>query len=363
MEDKFYLHALNLLPQFGPKRLLKLANAFASFKDAFEASSKALATAGLEPQVIEAFLGQRENIDVVNEANSLTGQGISLLTFKDDNYPKLLLEIPLFPPLLYYKGTMDNADELAIAVVGTRKITNYGRTVIPELLEPLCQSGITIVSGLAYGADAAAHTVALKTGSRTIAVLGSGLDDKTIYPKDHALLAEQIISSGGALLSEHPPGTPAFKQHFVARNRILSGLCVATVVVECDTHSGALITAGHALDQNRNVYAVPGPIYSLESRGPNNLLKMGAKPLTEAADILDDLNLSGVQLEITDIGIDLTEEEQKIFEHINFEPIGINELIKKAELEAGQVTATLTFLEMKGKIRNLGAQQYVRSRK
>ena len=362
-EDALYLHGLNLLPQFGPARLGLLARRFGTFKQAFAASENQLALAGIDLEVAKSFLALRDKINLQAEAEKLAQEQISILTFRDANYPKLLLEIPKFPPVLYYKGKMDAADELCIAVVGTRMISNYGRTVIPGLIEPLVGAGAVIVSGMAFGVDSAAHDIAVKKGRRTIAVLGGGLDEKSLYPRHHALLAQQILNAGGALISEYPIGTPNFKQNFVARNRIISGISVATVVVECDLQSGTLITAKHALDQNRTVYAVPGPIYSQTSQGPNNLIKMGAKLITEANDIFQDLNLETLpEQQSAQTMFGDTKEESALIKLLSHEPIIINELIKQSGLPASSVTSALTFLEMKGKVKNLGGQQYILAR-
>lgn len=362
-KEALYLHSFNLLPQFGPSRLFKLYQYFTDFKKAFQAAPAELLAAGIEPEIAKIFLSHREKIDLALEAQKLAEENINILTFKEEAYPELLLEIPKFPPILYYRGQMPASDELCVAVVGTRNITNYGRTVIPNLIEPLVEAGITIVSGMAYGVDAAAHQIALDKNRRTIAVLGGGLDQKSLYPKHHSLLAEKILQAGGALLSEYPIGTPNFKQNFVARNRIISGLSIATAIIECDLQSGTLITAHHALDQNRTVYAVPGPIYSAQSQGPNNLIKMGAKPLTSANDILEDLNLTNSQQQQENQSLfGDTPEEVRLLGLLSHEPVIIDELIKKSALDAGKVSSTLTFLEMKGKIRNLGGQQYILSR-
>lgn len=358
-----YLHAFNLLPQFGPARLMRLANYFQNFETAFSATASELAAAGIETELAEKFLRHKEKINLRAEAEKLEQHKISVITFWDKNYPKLLKEIPKAPPILYFRGRMQEPEELCIAVVGTRMISSYGRVVIPNLIEPLVEAGVTIVSGMAFGVDSTAQELAVKKGRRTVAVLGGGLDEQSLYPKHHALLAQQIIDAGGALVSEYPIGTPNFKQNFVARNRIISGMSVATIVVECDLQSGTLITAKHALDQNRQLYAVPGPIYSQQSQGPNNLLKMGAKPLTAAADVLDDLNLATLpeQKAFQDLAGD-TKEESVLLKLLGYEPVIINELIKSSGLEAAAVTSALTFLEMKGKVRNLGGQQYVLSR-
>ena len=362
-KDSLYLHAFNLLPQLGPARLLKIARHFENFQTAFTAKESEFLTAGIEPQIAGIILEHRKQVSLELEEEGLLKHGIQILTFKDKNYPELLLETPKFPPILYYRGLMENPSELCVAVVGTRKITTYGRSVIPDLVSPLVNVGVTIVSGMAFGVDSEAHKIAIKENKRTIAVLGGGLDDASLYPKHHQLLAQEILDAGGALVSEYPPGTPNFKQNFVARNRIISGLSVGTLVVECDLESGSLITARHALEQNRQVYAVPGPIYASESRGPNNLIKMGALAVTEASDILGDLNLKNLPQEIENqqaMGDNPVENE--LLNILNKEPIIINEIIKLSKLDASEVTAALTFLEMKGKIRNVGGQQYVRSR-
>jgi len=358
-----YLHALNLMPQLGPVRLLKICENFESLGEAYLASAKQLLMCGLEAELADAIVNHRQKVNLDAETEKLKSLSINILTYKDENYPKLLLEIPKFPPLLYYRGLMSDAEELCFAVVGTRNITTYGRSIIPDLVAPLVDAGVSIVSGMAFGVDSEAHKIAISKNKRTIAVLGGGLDDKSLYPKHHQLLAQEILDNGGALLSEYPPGTPNFKQHFVARNRIISGMSIGTLVIECDLESGSLITAKHALEQNRQVYAVPGPIYAEMSKGPNNLIKMGAKAVTEAGDILEDLNLKNLPQEIDSQAVfGDNPTETKLLEIIGKEPIIINEIIRTSGLDAGEVGSALTFLEMKGKVRNLGGQQYVRSR-
>jgi DNA processing protein len=360
--DSLYLHGFNLMPQFGPARLFKLTRA-PQLKNIFEGDFETLAKLGIEEELAKAFIEHRKKINLDVEAEKLERVGIKLLNFKDPNYPKLLLEIPKFPPLLYYRGTLESNDELCLAVVGSRKITTYGLTVIPDLVAPIVDAGVTIVSGMAFGVDSEAHKQAVIKNRRTIAVLGGGLDDHSLYPKHHQLLASEILNTGGALVSEYPVGTPNFKQNFVARNRIISGLSVATLVVECDLESGSLITAKHALDQNRTVFAVPGPIYSEMSKGPNNLIKMGAKLVTEANDILEDLNLKTLP-EQKNILLNFgdTPEETAVLKLLSKNPVNINAIIKETKLEPGQVTSALIFLEMKGRVRNLGGQQYILSR-
>ncbi|MDE2311460.1 MAG: DNA-processing protein DprA [Patescibacteria group bacterium] len=342
---------------------MKLYRYFEDWRAAFLATARQLSAAGIEPEIAEIFLRHREKLDLNAEAEKLRAHGIGLLTFTDSSYPKLLLETEKFPPLLYYRGALGPGDELCLAMVGTRMVTTYGRLATPRLAGPLAEAGAIIVSGMAFGVDALAHQAAVERGRRTIAVLGGGLDEKSLYPKAHGLLAQQILDTGGMLLSEYPPLTPNFKQNFVARNRIISGMSVATVVIECNLKSGSLITAKYALEQNRGVYAVPGPIYAEQSQGPNNLIKMGAKLVTDAIDILEDLNLQHwPEQQQAQSGFDDSPAEAALLQVVAHEPLHINEIVRQSQLSLADATSALTFLEMKGKIKNLGGQQYVLSR-
>jgi DNA processing protein len=362
MDQVYYLHGINLLPQFGPARLGRLWKLFRNWEKAFKASPGELAKTGIETDILNIFLAHRQTVNLEMEMQKLEAEGIKLLSAQDSNYPQLLLEIPHYPPLLYYKGRMDIPDELCIAVVGTRKITNYGRTVGPSIIQPLIEAGVTVVSGLAYGVDSQMQQLAVKARRRTIAILGGGLDDKSFYPKQHLYLAQEILNNRGAIISEYPPGTPPLKQNFVLRNRIIAGMCVGTVIIECALKSGSLITARVALDQNRTVYAVPGSVYNEMSKGPNNLIKMGAKAITEADDILDDLNLKPAKRKLQAPAVGDNEVETRILQQLSLEPMLIDDIIKQTALDASDVTAALVFLEIKGKVRNLGAQQYIRRR-
>ena len=361
--NPLYLHCFNLIPNFGPNRLFKLCEYFESFKKAFVANKQELTICGIESEIIENFFNLKNSLNLEKESQKLNSLGISLLSYKDPLYPKLLLEIPKYPSLLYYRGKLPKIDELCIATVGTRKITTYGKLATPQIVENLSLHGATIVSGLAYGVDALCHQSALLVGKRTVAVLAGGIDDKSLYPQNHCLLAKQILDLDGMLISEYPPKTPALKHHFVARNRIISGMSVATIVIECSLDSGSLITAKYALEQNRNVYAVPGPIYAEQSKGPNNLIKMGARLITSAEDILEDLNMQNLpkEQEVQSL-FGNSPDENIILKTLKFEPQTINEIIKQSGLSTANATSALTFLEMKGKVRNLGGQQYTLSR-
>lgn len=361
MDDSIFLHCLNLFPKFGPKRLTLLANYFESFEAAFKAPIAELAATGIGADLAEGFATFRSNIEPDSEAEKLQSLNMSLLALGDARYPAMLAEISMPPALLYYRGALPDKDAVMLAAVGTRKITTYGRSVIPHIIGPLVDAGIVIVSGMAYGIDGAVHQEIVHKHKPTVAVFGSGIDDHTLYPKHHALLAQEVIDAGGCLLSEYPPGTPGFKQNFVARNRIISGMSLGTIIIECDLKSGSLITAQYALDQNRRVYAVPGPIYANESRGPNNLIKMGAQLITDSRDILQDLNIAAALLPIATPTAD-NPSEGLLLGLLGGEPITADELVKQSGLETRVVTTALTFLEMKGHVKNVGASQYVRTR-
>jgi DNA processing protein len=358
--DAYYLHLLNCFPEFGPVRLNKLANYFPDFATAFGASASELFDATIEPHIIDLWFSAKTKLNLEQSIKTLHSNGIKLLTYSDELYPKMLLETATPPPILYYRGKLESNEELCVGVVGTRKISAYGQAVTPQIVTPLSEAGITIVSGMAYGVDALAHLSATKAGGRTIAVLGGGLDNARIYPRHHVQLAHDILDKGGLLLSEYPPGRPSLRQHFVVRNRIIAGLSAGVLIVECDLKSGALITAKCARDENRTVYAVPGSIHAINSLGPNNLLKDGAKPVTEGLDIIQDLNLKITLKEAPQGFASLTPQEQIVLSIISRDPLLADDIIAGLDLDPSVTTASLTFLEMKGYIKNLGAQQYVR---
>ncbi len=355
-----YWIAFSRFPKIGSVRLLKLLNYFSSMEEAWQASSIDLIKAGLEENVIQEFFIKKQEINPDRELEELKKENIKVVTIKDENYPSLLKEIWNPPALLYYKGTLEKEEKFSIAIVGTRKITNYGKQVTEDLVRELALNGITIVSGMALGIDTVAHQTALASGAKTIAVLGSGIDTASIYPSQNRYLASKIAENGGAIISEYPIGTLAMPQYFPHRNRIISGLSLGTLVVEAAEESGALITAKYALDQNREVFAVPGSIYSPASIGPNNLIKMGAKPVTKATDILETLNLTQVTNFIQSQKIvPESQEEAKLLQFLSFEPVHIDKLIALSGLDVQKTNSTLTIMEMKGKVKNLGGMNYV----
>jgi len=284
---------------------------------------------------------------------------IKTISIKDKNYPKLLKEIRQAPKVLYYKGKI-KSDENCFAVVGTRMCSAYGKQVALEIAGDLADAGLTIVSGLAPGIDTFSHQAVVERKKRTIAVLGTGLDEKSIYPQSNIKLAKKIIETGGALISEYPPGTRGTNFTFPQRNRIISGLSLGVLVIEAKQKSGALITADWAKIQKRKIFAIPGPIHSLNSKGCHYLIKRGARLVENANDILRELNLPFATRPVLAQGD--TKEESLILEALKEEALYIEKIIEKTKLSAAVVASTLANLEIKNKVRNLGANIYALSR-
>lgn len=280
---------------------------------------------------------------------------IKKITISDAAYPKLLKDVYDAPKELYIIGELKTEEQYPLAVVGTRKISNYGKQATVDLVRNLTKAGLTIISGLALGVDGLAHQTCLDVGGKTIAVLGSGFDH--LYPPTHQKLAEKIIKSGGALVTEYPPDTKPTKWSFPARNRIIAGLSMGVLVIEAPEASGALITARCALDLGREVFAVPGSIYSQNSLGTNQLIKLGAKPVTKAEDILDALNLELAVEQKKEIK-PANPEEKIILDILEDEPLHIDEIIKQSKLSAPIISSTLVMMEITGKVKHLGGGNY-----
>ncbi|MDP9365265.1 MAG: DNA-processing protein DprA, partial [Chloroflexota bacterium] len=283
---------------------------------------------------------------------------VSVLTRADANYPRLLAQIPAPPPVLYLRGELLPEDEVAVAVVGTRRMTSYGREVTARLSSDLAAAGVTVVSGLARGVNAAAHRAALAAGGRTLAVLGSGPD--VVYPPEHTDLAARIAEQG-AVLADYPPGRKPDAPNFPARNRIVSGLSLGVVVVEAPARSGALITVDFAADQGRDVFAVPGGVLSAASAGCLRLLRDGARLVTSADDVLEDLNLGRRKEQVAvQQALPMDEGERRLHALLGAEPQHIDELAAAANRPVAEVGALLVTMELKGLVRNAGAQHYAR---
>lgn len=359
-DDLGYWLALTRFRKFGAMRFKKLTVSFPTMQEAFCAGRNELIRAEIEPALADEFLVARESIDPQKELALLAEHDAHAVTVNDPAYPPLLKSIYDPPPVLFIRGTLPDSQRPHLAVVGSRHPSSYGQTVVRDLIEPLAESGVVIVSGLAYGIDALAHRAAIEKRGATIAVLGAGLDHDNIYPTQHRALASSIVAAGGALVSEFPIGTHALKQHFPFRNRVIAGLCRATLVIEAAAKSGSLITARSALESGREVLAVPGSIHSSLSEGPNNLIKMGATPVTAIDDILQSFGLVKPNAKPQDAYVPGSREEKTLRDLLSQDPLHIDELVDRSALPAKTVTATLTLMEMKSAARHIGGMYYVR---
>lgn len=359
-DDKPFYLAFSRVKGIGPVRLRLLLSRFGSLADAWQANRLQLAGAGLDQKSVDALVAARKTIIPQRELEIVERAGITALTWADEGYPRLLRQIDDPPPALYVRGAILDADAWAVAIVGTRRATVYGREVAAMLAGDLARNRITIVSGLARGIDAVAHQAALDAGGRTIAVLGCGVD--VIYPPDHRKLAAQIVERG-ALVSDYPPGTQPDAGNFPPRNRIISGLSLGTIVVEADEQSGALITANFAAEQGREVFAVPGNILNRSSRGANRLIQKGAKLIVETGDILEELNLSAVADHVeAQTALPEDDTERALLARLSHEPVQADELVRELALPAEVVTAALAMMELKGMVRQASGTSFVLAR-
>jgi DNA processing protein len=359
-ETRLYWIGFNRVGGVGAVRLRLLLDAFGDVRTAWHASEAELLGAGLDRRSARAVCEARRTIDLPAEAAKIEALGLQVLTWADDEYPERLLEIDAPPPVLYVRGGLLPQDRWATAVVGTRRPSVYGRSVARDLGSLLGAAGVTVVSGLARGIDAAAHEAALEAGGRTIAVMGCGLD--RLYPPEHRRLAESIAGAG-ALMSDYPLGTPPEAVNFPPRNRIIAGLSLVVVIVEAGEGSGALITADFAADQGREVFSVPGSIYSGSSRGTNQLIAAGARPLVDLREVVEALNLDlAVRQEQTAQALPEDPTEARLLEALSAEPMHVDELRLRCDLPAAQVGAGLAMLELKGRVRQVGGMHYVRVR-
>ncbi len=357
MDDKRYWIGFNLIKGIGAVRMQALIQHFGDLELAWKAAPVDLAQAGLSLKLIERITQARESIDLEKLWTKIASQGINILTWEDEAYPQRLKEIDQPPPVLYVRGEYLPDDLFAVAIVGTRRVTPYGRQITEELSSFLAANGITVVSGLARGVDAIAHQTSLQAGGRTIAVLGSGVDK--IYPPEHRALAEQMLARG-ALISDYAPGTPPDASNFPPRNRIISGLSLAVVVVEAGETSGALITAEFAAEQGREIFAVPGSILAPQSKGTNKLIQNGALPLLSVNDLMQALDLTRVGEHKAARKIIPTDEtEARLMNVLGDEPLHVDEIRSQTELPIEKVSAALALMELKGMVRQVGGMNYV----
>ncbi len=350
----------HLTKGIGPSRIERLLDHFGDLSRAWNATPGELERAGLGEVLRANVAAAKRTWDLDRELARVEAAGVTLLTRDDPGYPARLRQIAGAPPVLYVKGALIPADDLALGIVGTRRATAYGREVTTRLAGELAAAGLTIVSGLAKGVDACAHDAALRAGGRTIAFLGSGVD--VIYPAEHRALAARIANGGqGALVSEYHLGTTPDAPNFPARNRLISGMSLGVLVTEAPLRSGALITTDFAAEQGRDVFAVPGSILSPNSAGPNELLKEGARPVTCAEDILEELNLVRQEAQAeTRRALPENDDERAVLRMLGDGPTHVNDLSQSSGLPVAALGSLLMMLELKGMVRQLGVGQYVR---
>lgn len=363
MSERKYWLGFNLVKGIGPVRVRQLQEAFGSLHHAWHAQRADLSGAGLDARALRSLVETRQRIDLDAELARLDKLGIAVLTWDDEDYPRLLAElrgIDQAPPVLYLRGSLAEADEWALAIVGTRRATPYGRQVTHQLAGELAANGLTIVSGLARGLDAEAHSAALAAGGRTIAVMPCGLD--VIYPPEHRHLAAEIIRRG-VVVSMFPLGTKPTAANFSARNRLVSGLARGVLVTEAGEKSGALITARHALEQGREVFAVPGNITARGSAGTNALIQDGAHPVLSAQDVLDVLQLERVAdyASAREALPAMSGDERQVAGALSGEPVHVDDLAQRCGLPVAAVSTALVTLELKGMVRRVGPMLYVRT--
>lgn len=339
--------------------LKKIYEFFSNGEAAWRAGHHEFAQAGIKSEMIEKIIATRPTLDPETLLATMRDDGIEMIDLRHDGYPHLLKRIPDWPAFIFVRGNIQAANNHPLAVVGTRHLTTYGKSATIHLTRALAGAGCTIVSGLARGVDALAHEATIETGGQTVAVIGSGLDKASLYPREHWSLAKTIAERNGAVISEYPPGTKAERYHFPERNRLIAGLSLGTVVIEAPEKSGALITAYTALDYNREVFAVPGSIFENSAVGSNKLIQRGAKLVAGIGDVLETFGWVTKQA-APKKAVDFTPDEQIIIDMLSQTPVHIEILIEKSGLPFASVAAALSLLELKDAVKDLGAKNYIK---
>jgi len=365
MSDLRYWLAFSKIYSIGTLRLRKLLEYFDSIKDSWHASPADLQQIeGFSPKIIEKFINDRNSIGDLNKLEeTILSKDIQIITMNNENYPFYLKQIYDPPIVLYIKGNLNNLnEEKSLAIVGSRRSSDYIKSILKKIISELKGQAITIVSGMAVGIDTCAHQAALDNGLNTIAVIGSGFDN--IYPKQNRILFKNIINSGGAVISEYFPDQKADLWTFPRRNRIISGLSQGTLVGEAGLKSGALITAKLCLDQNRELMCIPGMIQSPNAEGTYKLIKEGAAVITKAEDILNQLNwepANRFESENKNIEPELLGNEQKIYKLLELEPKSFDTILHETKMNIDELMMTLTSLELEGAIKQLPGQMFVKN--
>lgn len=362
MASRRFWIALNAIPNLSPAKFSLLLDHFTSPEAIWTAPPEQLAAVPGFERSVDTFVRHRRQLDVERELAEIERLGLDVLTLADDGYPDALRALEHPPPVLYLKGELVEKDRVAVAVVGTRKPSDYGRMVAEKLAKELGERGFTVVSGMALGVDTAAHRGALSSGARTLAVLGGGFGH--IYPQQNVPLVDEIAASG-AVLTEFSPGTKPDRWTFPQRNRVISGLTRGTMVVEAGEKSGALITAKCATQQGREVFAVPGPITKASSRGAHRLIQQGAKLVVDVDDVVEEFpdlqeTLGTAAPRAASQAVDLPPAESKVFGALDYEPVHFDDLVERTEASTTEVSLALFQLEAKGLIKELAGKRYAK---
>ncbi len=353
--DRLLLIALNMIPQIGPNRSMQIAEKFSSLSDLYEATNEdLLQIKGINNQLSSNIMRHIKKFDPNSEIKKAQLTGASLITIIDKDYPSILKHIYDPPPVLYVMGDISTLKHDGLAIVGTRKATSYGKSIAEEFARELASIQINVISGMARGVDTYAHIGAVDAGGPTTAVFGCGID--VVYPPENLGLMKQIVDCG-CVVSSFPLGTKPFAANFPARNRIISGLSLGTLVVEAAEKSGSLITADFSMEQGREVLAIPGNIKSPYSRGTNKLIKQGAALVDTVDDILVELSIEKESCKnrkkqfLAQPLMD--KDEKKVFDLLEFDPIHVDRVMKISELSPGDLNTIITRLELKGFISTL----------
>lgn len=360
LDSKAYYVLLSMVEGLGPRRLNSLISFLGSAEGVWLANEKVLRSVpDIPPKVITALIDKRKKLNPDAEIEKLNKSGIKVISLDDSEYPPALRQIFDPPKILYLRGNTEVLTKPMFAIVGARKASHYGLTVAEHIAGELAKVGLCIVSGMARGIDTSAHKGALGVGKPTVAVLGCGVD--VVYPRENKGIMDKIIENG-AVISEFPLGTAPMAGNFPQRNRVISGLAKGIMVVEAADKSGSLITADFALEQGRDVFAVPGQITNPLNKGAHRLIKQGAKLVEEARDVLEELgyDVSFLEQHGPKPEEDLTGNEKMIYNIISDVPISSETIIDKAGLSSSEVLSSLLMMEMKGVVKQLPGQCYVR---
>ena len=361
MEEKeiLFLNAFSMIPGVGAATMRALKNHFGSYEGAWRADSMRYISAPLDASARTALMAGKHAVDPDRAMSRVEQAGIWMISEEDAAYPPLLKHIHSPPAILYGKGQKAALTPAVcgVAVVGTRRPTPYGIEAAETIVRGLTQAGVTVISGLATGIDTKAHKTALEHGGTTVAVLGSGIDPLSLFPPENRALAERIAASPGAVISEYAPGTPAVKEHFPMRNRVIAGLAQGALVVEAREKSGALITARLSLDENRDVFAIPGSVFSAVSAGPNQLIRQGARMVMRAEDILEELGIDAASAAPKMPAVSLSEKERALLDLLE-SPMGIDDIRVRTQFPVPTIMAALSILELKQMIRGAGGDTF-----